>query len=184
LADTLDPQHRDKVTYQRDNPADMLEHGLGASVEPVFAGAMTDLTDSCGSSRGKVMSSSYYGIGLSINFGDGYDLATNPDANRERFAALTRYKLLVLQAAVTESWRKGSISSVSNRALQSRLRAAIRMHDSQRYDMALSAIRSFQYLISNRVSYGVVEDENFGGEHEARGSNIEFMYTDSIIPFQ
>jgi len=183
MADTLDPQHRDKVTYQRDNPADMLENDIGATIDPVFAGAMTELTDSCGSSRGKVMSFSYYGIGLSINFGAGYDLELNPDANRERFAALTRYKIVVLQAAVREAWMKGSISSLSYRYLSFPLRAAISLHDNERYESALRKIRIFQYLVSNRVTYGVVADENFGGEHDARASNIEFMYTDSVIPF-
>ena len=182
LADTLDPQHRDKVTYQRDNPEDMLEYEIGGTIEPVFAGAMTELTDGCGSSRGKVMSSSYYGIGLSINFGDGYDYETNPDGNRERFAALTRYKLQVLDAAVKESRIKGSIDRFSYRLLRFPLRVAIRLHDRQRYNSAKRWVQVFQY-VSGWVQYGVVENENYSGEHDARASNIEFMYTDSIIPF-
>jgi len=183
MADTLDPQYRDKVTYQRDNPADMLENDIGGTIDPVFAGAMTELTNNCGSSRGKIMSFSYVGIGLSINFGAGYDYATNPGGNRERFAALTRYKIVVLQAAVREAWMKGSISSTSYRFLSFPLRAAISLHDGQRYESALRKIRIFQYLIDNRVTYSVVADENFSGEHDARASNIEFMYTDSVIPF-
>ena len=182
MADTLDPQHRDKVTYQRTNPADMLENDIGATVDPMFAGAMTDLTDGCGSSRGKVMKTSYFGIGLSINFGDGYDYETNPDGNRERFAALTRYKLQVLDAAVKESRIKGSIDRFSYRLLRFPLRVAIRLHDRQRYNSAKRWVQVFQY-VSGWVQYGVVENENYSGEHDARASNIEFMYTDSIIPF-
>jgi hypothetical protein len=43
-------------------------------------------------------------------------------------------------------------------------------------------VRFFKFM-SGRISYGEVADENFSGEHDARASNIEFMYTDSIIPF-
>jgi len=182
MADTLDPQHRDKVTYQRDNPADMLENSLGGTRDPVLASAMTELTDGCGSSRGKVMRMSYIGIGLSINFGAGYDLETNPDGNRERFAALTRYKLVVLKAAVREARAKGSIGRFANRILHLKLRLAIKLHDRQRYKAARRMVRFFKFM-SGRISYGEVAGENFSGEHEARASNIEFMYTDSIIPF-
>lgn len=182
MADTLDPQHRDRVTYQRTNPADMLENDIGATVDPVFAGAMTDLTDSCGSSRGKVMQFSYLGIGLSINFGNGYDLESNPEGNRERFAALTRYKLDVLEASVDEAKDAGSINWFVHRILRAPVRIAIRFHDRQNYDVALGAVQVFHYL-SGIIDYGVVANENFDGEHDARASNIEFTYTDSVIPF-
>ncbi len=182
IADTLDPQHRDKVTYQRTNPADMLENDIGATIDPVFAGAMTDLTDSCGSSRGKVMQFSYLGIGLSINFGSGYDLENHPDANRERFAALTRYKLVVLEASVDKARDAGSINRFVHRILRAPIRVAIRYHDYKRYNVALALVRVFHYL-SGKINYGVVPNENFDGEHDARASNIEFTYTDSVIPF-
>ncbi len=182
LAETLDPQHRDKVTYQRTNPADMLENDLGAGVDPQFAGAMTELTDGCASSRGKIMSFSYLGIGLSFNFGAGFDYASNPDGNRERVAALTRYKLVLLQASVAEARSKGAIGGFANFVLRIPLRIAIRAHDRGRYGRALRAVRLFHYL-SDAVTYGLVTNENFDGENDARASNIEFMYTDSVLPF-
>lgn len=179
---SIDPQQRDRVTYQRTNPADMLENDLGAGVDPAFAGAMTELTDSCASSRGKIMQFSYLGIGLSINFGSGYDLETNPDGNRERFAALTRYKLVVLQASIDEAKATGSIGWFIHRILRAPVRVAIRYHDRERYNVALGLVQVFHYL-SGIVNYGVVANENFDGEHDARASNLEFMYTDSVIPF-
>ena len=182
MADTLDPQHRDRVTYQRTNPADMLENDIGANIDPAFAGAMTDLTDSCGSSRGKVMQFSYLGVGLSVNFGDGFDLETNPDGNAERFAALTRYKLVVLKASVDEAKAAGSIGWFTHRILRAPVRVAIKLHDKQRYNAALASVQVFHYL-SSIVNYGIVSNENFDGEHDARASNIEFTYTDSVIPF-
>tara|TARA_R110002096_G_scaffold128768_2_gene277103 strand:- start:6145 stop:7611 length:1467 start_codon:yes stop_codon:yes gene_type:complete len=182
MADTLDPQHRDKVTYQRDNPADMLETDIGVSVDPMFAGSMTELTDGCASSRGKVFTTSYYGVGLSFDFGDAYDYDINPDGNRERVAALTRYKLLVLKASVQKAKDKGSIGWWTHRILRLPVVAAIKHHDRERYEAALAAVKVFHFL-SNAVSYGDVADENFDGEHDARASNLEFMYTDSVIPF-
>ncbi len=182
MADTLDPQYRDRVTYQRTNPADMLENSIGATIEPVFAGAMTDLTEGCGSSRGKIMTFSYLGIGLSINFGAGYDYETNPEGNRERFAALTRYKLVVLQEAVEEARAMGSISWVAHRILRVPVKLAIRFHDLQHYNAALVSIQVFRSL-SSITNYSDVANENYSGEHDARASNIEFTYTESVIPF-
>ncbi|MDZ7769060.1 MAG: hypothetical protein U5K38_08275 [Woeseiaceae bacterium] len=182
MADTLDPQYRDRVTYQRTNPADMLENTIGATIDPLFAGAMTDLTEGCGSSRGKIMTFSYLGIGLSINFGEGYDFETNPDGNRERFAALTRYKLVVLEEAVDQARAMGSISWFAHRVLRLPVRVAIRFHDRQQYNAALFSIQVFHYL-SSIANYSDVANENYGGEHDARASNIEFTYTGSVIPF-
>lgn len=182
MADTLDPQHRDKVTYQRDNPADMLETDIGATVDPMFAGSMTELTDGCASSRGKVFTTSYYGVGLSFAFGDAYNYDVNPDGNRERVAALTRYKLLVLKASVQKAKDTGAIGWWTHRILQVPVKVALKLHDRGRYESALTAVQVFHFL-SNAVTYGAVANENFDGEHDARASNIEFMYTDSVIPF-
>jgi hypothetical protein len=96
-----DPQGRDVVAWQTTNPEDMRESGsLAGSINGDFAGALGEFTFECGSSRGKIKSASYYVIGMHINFGPGYDLAGNAAANHERFVALTRYKLLLLQAAL------------------------------------------------------------------------------------
>ena len=76
----------------------------------------------------------------------------------------------------------GSISWVAYRILRVPVQLAIRFHDLQHYNAALAAIQVFHYL-SNITNYSDVANENYGGEHDARASNIEFTYTDSVIPF-
>jgi hypothetical protein len=182
----LDPQHRDKVTYQTTNPARMLENTVGDYYDPLsYKGSLSEVTFGCGSSRGKTYSLSYLGIGLSINFGAEFDLATNPDGNLDAFARLTRYKLEVLKAAVLESkvalngtfWQK-----LGYRALTGLTGAAIKFHDRGNYEKALLMVRLFGFTVNN-LSYDSIVDENYSGEHQVRSSNIEFMYTDSILPF-
>ncbi len=178
----LDPQHRDRVTYQTTNPAKMLETELGATEDPMYDGSLSDVTFECGSSRGKIKSNSYFGVGLSINFGTGYDLATNPEGNRDAFAQLTRYKLVVLKAAVLES--KPALNRTFGQkfgfyVLKSLSKIAIRQHDHHRYNAARRTVRFIEFFAEN-LSYDDVPDENYRGEHLMRVSNIEFMYTDSV----
>ncbi|NNL47892.1 MAG: C-type lectin domain-containing protein [Acidimicrobiia bacterium] len=181
----IDPQNRDKVTYQTTNPAEMLETDIGATVDPLYEGSLSEVTFECGSSRGKIKSNSYFGIGLSINFGDGFDLGTNPDANRDAFARLTLYKLLVLQAAVLESkpaLEDTFLQRIGYKVLKRLVRAAIRKHTAERYDAALFKIRLFEWVAEN-LEYDEIPNENYRGEHLMRAGNIGFMYTESVIPF-
>ncbi len=178
----LDPQHRDRVTYQTTNPAKMLETELGIYTNPMYDGSLSDVTFECGSSRGKIKSNSYFGVGLSINFGTGYDLATNPEGNRDAFAQLTRYKLVVLKAAVLES--KPALNRTFGQKigfyiLKSLSRIAIRQHDRENYSAALRTVRFIEFFAEN-LGYDDVPDENYRGEHLMRVSNIAFMYTDSV----
>lgn len=185
IANLQDPQHRDRVTYQTTDPSKMIENDIGHVVDSVYAGSLGEVTFECGSSRGKIKSASYYVIGMSINFGTGYDLETNPDANFDAFAALTRYKLVVLQGAVQESRPALNGTLAQKRGFNGLNRLvgmAISLHDRGRYDLALQLIRLFQQTAEG-LSYDAIPDENYSGEHQMRASNIEFMYTDSILPF-
>lgn len=184
-ADLLDPQHRDKVTYQTTDPARMLETTMGAIADPMYAGSLGEVTFECGSSRGKTWSLSYFGVGLSINFGVGYDLETNPDANFDAFSRLTRYKLDLLSASVLESEQalSGSfLQRLSYYSLRGLSGLAIRLHDRGNYGAALRTITLFEYLASV-INYNAIANENYSGEHQMRAGNIKFMYTDSILPF-
>ena len=181
----LDPQFRDRVTYQTTDPAKMLETDIGATVNPMYEGSLSEVTFECGSSRGKIKSNSWFGVGLSVNFGVGFDLATNPDGNRDAFAQLTRYKLLVLKAAVLESrpaLNRTYGQKIGFYFLKKLSRIAIRQHDRQRYNAARRTIRVVEFIAEN-LTYDDVTDENYRGEHLMRSSNIEFMYTESVIPF-
>lgn len=162
----------------------MIENDIGHVVDSVYAGSLSEVTFECGSSRGKIKSLSYYVIGMSINFGDGYDLETNPDANFDAFAALTRYKLVVLQGAVQES-RPALNGTLAQRrgfnALNRLVGMAISLHDRGRYDLALNLMTLFEQTVEG-LSYDQIVDENYSGEHQMRSGNIKFMYTDSILP--
>ncbi len=186
LLDQLDPQHRDKVTYQTTDPSRMLESTMGTNYNPRwYEGSLSEVTFECGSSRGKTWSLSYLGVGLSINFGAGYDLETNPAANHDAFVALTRYKLEVLRAAVLESqvalnrtfWQR-----VGYRTLDGLVNIAISLHDRGNYAGALHMIKLFEYF-AGVISYDAIADENYRGEHQMRAGNIKFMYADSILDF-
>lgn len=181
----LDPQFRDRVTYQTTDPVEMLENDLGAGVNALYAGSLGEVTFECGSSRGKIRGNSYFGIGLSFNFGPGYDLATNPDANRHAFADLTRYKLLLLQRSVIDS--KPALSSnntqrVGFQFMKKLSSLAIKLHDRGNYNAARTMIRILE-RVAEGLSYDDIPNENFRGDHLVRSSNIDFTYSESVIPF-
>jgi hypothetical protein len=181
-----DPQHRDVVAWQATDPTAMLENDLGHTVDSAFKGALGEFTFECGSSRGKIRGLSYYVIGLHIDFGPGYDFETNPDGNHERFVALTRYKLLLLRDAVRESkpaLSSGLVRKLGYAALTLLSKTAITLHDRRNYPAALLTTRLF-LLTAENLPYTPIAGENYHGEHVMRGSNIEFMYEEKVIPFQ
>jgi hypothetical protein len=181
----LDPQHRDVVAWQATDHTAMLEDDLGATVNSVFAGALGEFTFECGSSRGKIKSASYYVIGMHIDFGPGFELEANAAGNHAMFVALTRYKLLLLRASVVESKPALSMPKpkrLAHAALQALANTAIRLHDRGRYEAALVTIKLFLFSVEN-LKYTPIPGENYHGEHLMRGSNIQFMYEEKVIPF-
>ncbi len=175
-----DPQHRDVVAWQATDFTTMLENDLGASVDSAFAGALGEFTFECGSSRGKIKSASYYVIGMHIDFGPGFDLAENAAANHQKFVALTRYKLLLLRASVVES--RPALNGVAYAVLRALVDSTIKLHDRGRFDAALAGTRLFLRLVEG-FSYATIPGENYNGEHLMRGSNLQFMYEEKVIPF-
>jgi hypothetical protein len=178
----LDPQHRDVVAWQATDFVDMLENDLGGSIDPMFTGALGEFTFECGSSRGKIRSASYYVIGMHIDFGPGYDLATNPEGNHERFVALTRYKLLLLQAAVEESRAELALQNGDYTKMRRMLNNALRFHDRGQFASALQSVNQFLKFVEEG-DYATIPGENYQGEHDMRGSNLVFMYEEKVIPF-
>ena len=180
-----DPQYRDVVAWQSTDPTAMLENGLGHTVDPVFAGALGEFTFECGSSRGKIKGLSYYVIGMHIDFGPGYELQANAAGNHSMFVALTRYKLLLLQASVVESkpaLSKSILTKLAHAALRALVKTTIKLHDRGKYETALVTIKLFLFGAEN-LAYKPKPGENYHGEHLMRGSNIQFMYEEKVIPF-
>jgi hypothetical protein len=172
-----DPSHRDVVAWQTTDPARMLETTLGAGR---FRGTPLEETYACGSSRGKVIGGSFHFVGLRIHPGPGNEFADNPQGNHQSFVELIRYKLVVLQASVVAS--KAALPGASFVALSAHIKNAIQSHDRGQYDSALQSIRRFLKEVE-QAKYKPIANENPGGEHRMRASNVEFMYTEKLIPF-
>ena len=179
-APDIDPQHRDVVAWQSTDYQDMLETGIGASVNSKFAGSLGEFTDECGSSRGRIKSASYYVIGLHIDFGPGYDLEENSAGNHDMFVALTGFKLKMLRASVVES--RPALRPLVYRVMLALVDSSIKLHNRGRYPAALLGIRLF-LLGAENASYTATPGENYNGEHLMRGSNIKFTYEEKVIPF-
>ncbi|HEY7642618.1 MAG TPA: hypothetical protein VH814_22985 [Steroidobacteraceae bacterium] len=175
-----DPSHRDVVAWQAQDPQEMLETSRGTGR---YFGTVTEVTYDCGSSRGKVLNGSYHFVGLRIHPGPGNEIADgNPAGNHQSFIDLQRYKLDLLRASVDEAKVKGGLPKLDHLALRVLLDLAIKSHERGAYRLAALDIRLFLRAVEH-VRYRDVAGENFNGEHLMRGSNIEFIYEEKILPF-
>jgi hypothetical protein len=174
-----DPSHRDVVGWQSQDPQQMLETTRGSGR---FFGTIAEVTYACGSSRGKVVSGSYHFVGLRIHPGPGNELTdSNPLGNHQSFIDLTRYKLELLRASVDEA--SIVLTAAAHFGLRSPVDAAIAFHDQGNYAQAALKIQAFLQAVQ-ATSYGKIAGENFNGDHLMRGSNLEFMYAEKILPFE
>ncbi len=176
-----DPQNRDVMAWQTTDLTKMPENDLGMMHS--FPGSVGEFTFECGSSRGKGNSLSLYFVGLHIDFGPGFDIATNPGGNHTQFALLTRYKLHVLKDVILES--KVALNSnfgqrIGYRTLRWFINSAIYWHDRGAYNRALRRLRLIDWVLQY-LPYTEITDENYQGETEMRTSNGIFMYTDKVI---
>jgi hypothetical protein len=178
LTPSLDPQQRDVVAWQATDFGDMLENDLGGTAGADFVGALGEFTFECGSSRGLTKNMSYLVIGMHINFGLNFD--THSDAVHERFVALTRYKLKLLQASVTES--RIALRTIDYLLLRTHVQSALWLHDRGDFAKAEAVIRLFLRR-AEAATYRTIEGENYGGEHLMRARNIKFMYEEKVIPY-
>jgi len=63
------------------------------------------------------------------------------------------------------------------------LDAAIKFHDRGNYQLAELHIQLFLKAVEH-TTYKEIAGENFNGDHLMRGSNLEFMYAEKILPFE
>jgi hypothetical protein len=174
-----DPSHRDVVGWQAQDSQRMLETSLGSGR---FFGTVAEVTYACGSSRGKVVSGSYHFVGLRIHPGPGKELTDgNALGNHQSFIDLTRYKLELLRASVDDS--KIALPKLPHLALRVLVDAAIYFHDRGKYNVAALHVRLFLKAVGH-AKYKEIPGENFNGDHLMRGSNLEFMYAEKILPFE
>jgi hypothetical protein len=107
-------------------------------------------------------------------------LLTNAAGNRQSFVELTRYKLELLRASVDES--KVALPKLTHFALRVLVDAAIYFHDRGNYKLAALNVKLFLKAVG-LARYKAIAGRNFNGEHLMRGSNLEFMYGEKILPF-
>lgn len=172
-----DPSHRDVVAWQATNPAKMLESSLGSGR---YLGSVAELTYGCGSSRGKIVASSYHFVGLRIHPGAGNEFAANPRGNLQSFTDLADYKLRVLDAAVVAS--KPAVPKLSYLALKTLLDVAKELQKYGHYRGAHIAIRAF-VIAAERTKYEPTPGVNHSGETLMRAQNLEYLYAKKITPY-
>lgn len=172
-----DPSHRDVVAWQATDPSKMLEAALGAGH---FYGSVAELTYGCGSSRGKVVSSSYHFVGLRIHPGAGNEFDSNPRGNLKSFTDLTDFKLRVLDASVVAS--KPVLSKISYLTLKVLVDVTKELHKHGQYKLALRATRAFIFA-AERTKYQITPGTNYNGETLMRAENIEYLYSKKIVPY-
>ena len=86
-----------------------------------------------------------------------------------------------MRASVDES--KIALPKLDHLALRVLLDAAIKFHDRGNYRLAALHIKLFLKAVEH-VRYREIPGENFNGDHLMRGSNLEFMYAEKILPFE
>lgn len=175
-----DPQFQDVVVWQSTDPTRMLEDSSG--VGGAFVGAAGEFTSFCGSSGAKVKGASYYVVGLHVDFGSGYDWASNTTGNHDRFVALTRYKLTLLKQSVANARLAGALRPVTSVAMEVLVAVAIYKLDHGNSAGALIQVRQFLKLV-NAARYTPIPGQNYNGEHLMRGTNIEFTLRVKVIPY-
>jgi hypothetical protein len=175
-----DPSHRDVVAWQTSDPLQMLETTQGTGR---FFGTVAEVTYGCGSSRGKIVGGSYHFVGLRIHPGVGNEFADgNKKGNHQSFVELTRYKLDLLRASVIEAKAAGALSKKSYSKLKNLVDEAISFHEKRKYAFAAKRIKQFVATVE-ATPYKPLPGENFNGDHAMRGSNLQFMYAEKVIPF-
>ena len=173
-----DPQYQDVVVWQTTDPTRMFEDNLGTGL---FDGAAGEFTDSCGSSRAKVRETSYFVIGMRVDFGIGFEWATQPALNRQKFVELTSYKLNVLRASLDRAALEGVLKPTDASRMRLQLVTAAQRLQAGNPAGALTSIDRFLGLV-NVATYGP-GSLNYNGDHLSRGSNLRFMLRVKVIPY-
>jgi len=161
-----DPQQQDVVVWQPTVVADILE--LRA----------LELTDSCGSSRGRTRGLSYFAVGMHIDFG--IDFADDPAAVGQAFVDLTRTKLGFMNQSLVDA--RSAMSRRDFKRLSIILKIGIRQFDRGRYQFADWFLKIFLHLLE-RTNFDTSSGFNHFGDLRMRVGNILFTLEVKVIPF-
>jgi hypothetical protein len=173
----LDPQKQDVVVWQSTNPAEMLETSLSTGV---FAGAATEATNGCGSTRAKVRTGSYFVVGMHIDFGDDFDYRD--------FVGLTLEKLKLLRESVSRARSAGVLKNGDATKMTAQLNNAVRKLERDDPSGAFKHVNLFlKFVAAARYNSELLPPDtkpyNYNGDHLMRGENIAFTLQDKVIPY-
>jgi hypothetical protein len=173
-------QHRDVVVWQATDPTKMIENSsIAASVSSSFVGAAGEFTTGCGTSLGRSKGASFFGIGFHVDFGITY--ASDPLGIFQNYVTLNRYKLLLLKESVRRAVNDRAITKLSGAALTVLVDLTIYHLDRSRFVLALGDIKLFNALVKI-TPIKKVTGQNYAGDFESRGSNLEFNLKSKLIP--
>lgn len=175
-----DPQFQDVVAWQSTDPAEMVEVDMDVGGMGIFEGSVAEVSNACGSSKGRTRSNSFYFIGLHIDFGDANDWAVNTAGNFDSFVALTRYKLVLLRQAVENG--KPAVKNGDYTKMKNMVENAIALLDAGNYNAASTEINNFLTFV-DAADYDTTLGFNHRGEHLWRADNVKFMFDVKLIPY-
>ena len=162
---TGDPQNTSLFVWQPTNGADVIE------------GTAIDLTNGCGSSRGRMRGFSYIVVGLHYDFGLDYD--DDPEAVTQAFIDLTSTKLDNLVQAVRNA--RPALKRYRYRYLLRLADLSRRLHNRGKYQLASRYLEKFLWK-TEFYPFEPNEEINHEGNLLSRGDNIRFLLDEFIIP--
>jgi len=179
----VDIREQDVIVYSTTDPQDM-----------VIRGHADEFNFDCGSSRGRMRSSSVYGIDMQYVFQDGVgndlDWMGNPESVEQAFIAITGQKLGDLQEAVENA--KPALKNGDYKKIQQQIKNAIKKHNRGNYESALGHINKLLKFVRKanfaprpvfNFEANMLQDFNDSGQLDMRGSNIKFMYEVKVITY-
>ncbi|MGI9224435.1 MAG: hypothetical protein ACR2QX_08165 [Woeseiaceae bacterium] len=178
------PNDQEVVIYQRDNKEDMREYGetWGPFIDVGDeAGATGDITDSCGSSRGRRAENSYSVIAMVQRFDPGSEWDVNPDLNHQRWIELGRFKLLLMIEAVNAS--EDALSRRDFRQILRQAEQALFKFDQASWQRAVTHLNNMENKVLG-ANYDFSQTlNNDEGEQLERLGSIRFIIETKIEPF-
>lgn len=179
---TTSPNEQEIVIYQRTDKMRMREYGhTWGNFTDDGSGSSADITDSCGSSRGRRAENSYSVIGMVQNFGPGSDFETNRAENFRLWNELVIFKMLRLIEAIDAS--SGALRPNEYKQIDTQAQRALQKFTEASYSRATSHLRNLLVKVE-RANYASVSGENHQGEAIERAGAIKFMIEVKVAPFE
>jgi len=188
ISPTTSPNEQEIVIYQRSDadyvpgPMRMREYGHTWGNSSDVSGATADITDSCGSSRGRRAENSWSVIGMVQYFGLGTDFETNRATNFRLWNELVIFKMQRLIEAIDAS--SPALRPNEYNQIHTQAQRALQKFTEASYSRATSHLDNLLRKVE-RASYdSSVTGENNQGEAIERAGAIKFMIEVKVAPFE